>query len=192
MSLKAELENWAAALKAYDEEDFEQSLELFSVRPHFFLLHISLTLLLLRPSPTRRKSSQTWVLFTLPLASMKLLSSNSLLPPVLTTTLLSRQCHPTPPSMVSLSSANSRYFQCGVSNFLLGRYDLASKDFEGALLYLRGNQSMWVPPYRCSDFAHSCNITSNYTQLGLAFTLYSAEVLFNKGELLFNSFTLFF
>jgi len=30
MSLKLELETWAAALKAYDEEDFEQSLELFS------------------------------------------------------------------------------------------------------------------------------------------------------------------
>ncbi|KAF9049922.1 NADPH oxidase regulator NoxR [Panaeolus papilionaceus] len=30
MSLKAELETWAAALKAYDEEDFETSLELFS------------------------------------------------------------------------------------------------------------------------------------------------------------------
>lgn len=32
MSLKAELETWAAALKAYDEEDFEKALELFSVR----------------------------------------------------------------------------------------------------------------------------------------------------------------
>lgn len=30
MSLKAELETWAAALKAYDEEDFEKSLDLFS------------------------------------------------------------------------------------------------------------------------------------------------------------------
>ncbi|KAF8736521.1 hypothetical protein AX14_014421 [Amanita brunnescens Koide BX004] len=30
MSLKAELETWAAALKAYDEEDFERALELFS------------------------------------------------------------------------------------------------------------------------------------------------------------------
>ncbi|TFY80110.1 hypothetical protein EWM64_g3902 [Hericium alpestre] len=30
MSLKAELEAWAAALKAYDEEDFEKSLDLFS------------------------------------------------------------------------------------------------------------------------------------------------------------------
>ena len=34
MSLKAELETWAAALNAYDEENFEQSLELFSVSLH--------------------------------------------------------------------------------------------------------------------------------------------------------------
>ena len=56
-----------------------------------------------------------------------------------------------------------RYFQCGVSNFLLGRYEFAFKDFEEALLYLRGNQAI------------------NYEQLGLQFRLYSAEVLFNKG-----------
>jgi hypothetical protein len=37
MSLKAELETWAAALKAYDEEDFDQSLELFSVCLLFLL-----------------------------------------------------------------------------------------------------------------------------------------------------------
>lgn len=30
MSLKAELETWATALKAYDEEDFESALELFT------------------------------------------------------------------------------------------------------------------------------------------------------------------
>lgn len=34
------------------------------------------------------------------------------------------------------------YFQCGVSNFLLERFDLAFKDFEDSLLYLRGNQAM--------------------------------------------------
>jgi len=50
-----------------------------------------------------------------------------------------------------------------VSNFLLGRYELSFKDFEDALLYLRGNQAI------------------NYEQLGLKFRLYSAEVLFNKG-----------
>jgi len=36
------------------------------------------------------------------------------------------------------------YFQCGVSNFLLSRYDLALQNFEDALLYLRGNQNMLV------------------------------------------------
>ena len=34
------------------------------------------------------------------------------------------------------------YFQCGVSNFLLGRFELAYTDFEEAFLYLRGNQSV--------------------------------------------------
>ena len=40
---------------------------------------------------------------------------------------------------------------------------MAYKDFDEALLYLRGNQSI------------------NYEQLGLKFKLFSAEVLFNKG-----------
>jgi hypothetical protein len=90
---------------------------------------------------------------------------------------------PVLPHRVSFST-NFSYFQCGVSNFLLGRYDLSSKDFEEALLYLRGNQSMCVacPRYHCLGFEHSCNLSSNYTQLGLAFTLHSAEVLFNKGD----------
>ena len=50
-----------------------------------------------------------------------------------------------------------------MSNFLLGRYDLSLRDFDEALLYLRGNQAI------------------NYEQLGLKFKLFSAEVLFNKG-----------
>jgi len=55
------------------------------------------------------------------------------------------------------------YFQCGVSNFLLGRYDLSLKDFDETMLYLRGNNDI------------------NYEQLGLKFRLFAAEVLFNKG-----------
>jgi tetratricopeptide (TPR) repeat protein len=39
---------------------------------------------------------------------------------------------------------NPRYFQCGVSNFLLERYELALLDFEEAYLYLRGNTTMYV------------------------------------------------
>jgi len=53
---------------------------------------------------------------------------------------------PLPPQSFApfLIATNPSYFQCGVSNFLLGRYDRASKDFEDALLYLRGNQSMYA------------------------------------------------
>ncbi|KAJ7436161.1 hypothetical protein B0H11DRAFT_2111589 [Mycena galericulata] len=55
------------------------------------------------------------------------------------------------------------YFQCGVSNFLLARYDLAYRDFREALRRLRGNQNI------------------DYEQIGLVFKLFSAEVLFNQG-----------
>ncbi|KAF8629433.1 hypothetical protein AX15_003479 [Amanita polypyramis BW_CC] len=55
------------------------------------------------------------------------------------------------------------YFQCGVSHFLLENFDAAFDNFDGAQLYLRGNQDI------------------NYEQLGLDFKLYAAEVLFNKG-----------
>lgn len=41
MSLKAELESWAAALKAYDEENFEGALELFSVRANRITIYSS-------------------------------------------------------------------------------------------------------------------------------------------------------
>lgn len=34
-SLKVELDIWAAALKAYDEQDFEKALDSFSVRYSF-------------------------------------------------------------------------------------------------------------------------------------------------------------
>ncbi|RSH89090.1 hypothetical protein EHS25_002756 [Saitozyma podzolica] len=55
------------------------------------------------------------------------------------------------------------YMQMGVSNFMLGQYTAALKDFDDALLYMRGNQ------------------TINYEQLGLSFQLHSAEILFNCG-----------
>jgi hypothetical protein len=42
--------------------------------------------------------------------------------------------------------------------------------------------------YRIIDSSSLLTQTSNYTQIGLAFNLYSAEVLFNKGELLPNLF----
>lgn len=55
------------------------------------------------------------------------------------------------------------YFQSGVSNFLLGRYPEARRDFDDTYIYLRENT------------------TIDYEQLGLKFRLYSCEVLFNRG-----------
>lgn len=73
----------------------------------------------------------------------------------------------------------SRHFQCGVSNFLIARYDLALLNFEDAFLYLRGNEAMSVL-MRSSLFLDSFS-RSNYEQIGLKFKLFSAEILFNKG-----------
>lgn len=127
MSLKAELETWAAALKAYDDEDFEKSLELFS---------------------TIGDSSK--ILTNMGLIYAALGEHEAAVEQFQAATQLDQY----------LAVA---YFQCGVSNFLLQRYEEAHQNFEEALLYLRGNQSI------------------NYEQLGLKFKLYSAEVLFNKG-----------
>ncbi|KAF5383404.1 hypothetical protein D9757_006183 [Collybiopsis confluens] len=127
MSLKAELETWSAALKAYDEEDFEKSLDLFS-----------------------RIGDSSKILTNMGLIYATLGEHEAAVEKFIEATGLDNY----------LAVA---YFQCGVSNFLLARYDLAHKDFEEALLYLRGNQAI------------------NYEQLGLKFRLFSAEVLFNKG-----------
>ncbi|KAH9942235.1 uncharacterized protein BXZ73DRAFT_87886 [Epithele typhae] len=127
MSLKAELEAWASALQAYDAEDFEKSLELFS---------------------TIADSSK--ILTNIGLIYATLGEHEAAVEQFVAATELDQY----------LAVA---YFQCGVSNFLLQRYDTAFNDFSSALLYLRGNQFI------------------NYEQLGLKFKLYSAEVLFNRG-----------
>jgi len=127
MSLKAELETWAKALKAYDDADFEMSLDLFS-----------------------SIADSSKILTNMGLIYATLGEHEAAVEQFIAATALDQY----------LAVA---YFQCGVSNFLLTRYDLALKDFEEALLHLRGNQ------------------TINYEQLGLKFKLFSAEVLFNKG-----------
>ncbi|GAA5997417.1 uncharacterized protein JCM10292_000247 [Rhodotorula paludigena] len=55
------------------------------------------------------------------------------------------------------------YFQSGVSQFLLGRYEAARRDFDDALALFRDNH------------------TIDYEQLGLQFKLFSCEVRFNRG-----------
>ncbi|KAI0827834.1 hypothetical protein BC628DRAFT_1365697 [Trametes gibbosa] len=127
MSLKAELETWAAALQAYDAEDFEKSLELFS-----------------------QIADSSKILTNIGLIYATLGEHEAAVEQFSAATELDQY----------LAVA---YFQCGVSNFLLARYDAAYNDFSSALLYLRGNQYI------------------NYDQLGLKFKLFSAEVLFNRG-----------
>ncbi|KAJ7230861.1 hypothetical protein B0H12DRAFT_221770 [Mycena haematopus] len=127
MSLKAELETWTAALKAYDEEDFEKSLDLFS-----------------------RIADSSKILTNMGLIYVTLGEHEAAVERFIEATGLD--------SYLAVA-----YFQCGVSNFLLARYEMAYKDFEKAFLYLRGNQAI------------------SYERLGLKFTLFSAEVLFNQG-----------
>ncbi|KAF9010469.1 NADPH oxidase regulator NoxR [Cyathus striatus] len=127
MSLKAELETWAAALKAYDEQDFEKALDLFS-----------------------RIADSSKILTNMGLIYATLGEHEAAVERFNEATALDQY----------LAVA---YFQRGVSNFLLARYDAACLDFDEALLYLRGNQAI------------------NYEQLGLKFRLFSAEVLFNRG-----------
>ncbi|KAJ7287314.1 NADPH oxidase regulator NoxR [Mycena rebaudengoi] len=127
MSLKAELETWDAALKAYDEEDLDKALDLFA-----------------------RIADSSKILTNMGLIYATLGKHEAAIEHFIEATKLD--------SYLAVA-----YFQCGVSNFLLARYELAYKDFAEAFLYLRGNQAI------------------NYEQLGLKFRLFSAEVLFNQG-----------
>jgi len=76
---------------------------------------------------------------------MKLQSSTSILPLALTNFSLSRMLLSQPCGVRALTTSSlCRHFQCGVSNFLLGRYNAAYANFEDAFLYLRGNPAMYV------------------------------------------------
>ena len=148
MSLKAELETWAAALKAYDEEDFEKSLDLFSVRPSpLFSLPAS------HPFYSSQAiADSSKILTNMGLIYATLGEHEAAVEQFIAATRLDNYLavalvtFPSPPRcrFFFFSSSNSSYFQCGVSNFLLGRYDLSAKEFDDALSYLRGNQSMYV------------------------------------------------
>ncbi|KIM63890.1 hypothetical protein SCLCIDRAFT_1213681 [Scleroderma citrinum Foug A] len=127
LSLKAELEIWAAALKAYDEQDFLKSLELFS-----------------------RIAD-----------SSKILTNMALIYATIGEHEIAVEHFDSATSLDKFLAI--AHFQCGVSNFLLGRYNAAYANFEDAFLYLRGNPAI------------------NYEQLGLKFKLFAAEVLFNRG-----------
>ncbi|KAJ7463022.1 hypothetical protein FB451DRAFT_977682, partial [Mycena latifolia] len=127
LSLKTKLEAWAAALAAYDAEDYETALELFSRLPKSSIILTNMGLIYAALGEHE--------------AAVDRFIQATLRDPYLAIA----------------------YFQCGVSNFLLARYDLAYCDFREALRHLRDNQ------------------TIDYEQLGLTFKLFPFEVLFNRG-----------
>jgi neutrophil factor 2 len=149
MSLKAELETWASALKAYDDEDFDKSLEQFSVCAAPVSRLPSLTVY------AQRIADSSKIMTNMGLIYATLGEHEAAVEQFIAATGLDQYLAvayaPVFPQYLcaSFDTSCSSYFQCGVSNFLLGRYDLASKDFEGALLYLRGNQSMYVLRHLC-------------------------------------------
>lgn len=126
-SLKAELDIWSAALKAYDEQDFDKALDSFL-----------------------RIADSSKILTNMGLIYATIGEHEAAVQQFMAATALD--------PFLAIA-----YFQCGVSNFLLSRYDVALQNFDDALLYLRGNQAI------------------NYEQIGLKFKLFSPEVLFNKG-----------
>ncbi|KAG9311977.1 hypothetical protein JVU11DRAFT_7247 [Chiua virens] len=143
LSLKAELETWVSALKAYDEQDFEQALQSFSLM-----------------------ADSSKILTNMGLIYATIGDHETAVEHFIAATNLD--------SYLAIA-----HFQCGVSNFLLERYDLALLNFEDAYLFLRGNEAMYVPiPSFCT---RPDRHPSNYEQIGLKFTLFCAEILFNKG-----------
>ncbi|KAJ7881262.1 hypothetical protein B0H14DRAFT_2565843 [Mycena olivaceomarginata] len=127
LSLKAKLETWGAVLRAYDDEDFETALKLFSRIPKSSIILTSIGII-------------HAALGEHEIAVERFIKA-TLRDPYLAVA----------------------YFQCGVSNFLLARYDLAYCDFREAYRHLRDDQ------------------TIDYEQIGLSFKAVPAEVLFNRG-----------
>ncbi|KAG9002436.1 hypothetical protein FRB94_003955 [Tulasnella sp. JGI-2019a] len=131
-SLKFEIETWAAALEAYDAQDLDLSLDLFS------------------------KIADNSKIFTnIGIIHASLGEHEAAVEAFRAATSLD--------SYLAIA-----YFQAGVSNFLLGQFDVAFKDFEDAFQVLRGNEAI------------------NYEQLGLKYQLHAAAVLFNQGITMIN------
>jgi neutrophil factor 2 len=111
MSLKKELQTWSDALDAYDTQQWDNCIDLFDVHP-------SLT----TPHPSPLTLSQTIA------DSSKILFNIGVIQATTGAHEMAVQSFETAIGMDRYLAV--AYFQSGVSNFLLGAYEYARRDFE--------------------------------------------------------------
>lgn len=189
MSLKAELETWAAALKAYDEEDFEKSLDLFSVRPSpLFSLPAS------HPFYSSQAiADSSKILTNMGLIYATLGEHEAAVEQFIAATRLDNYLAV---ALVTFPSPPRCRFFFFFSHLQIPVTSSVASRISYLVVMICPPKSLMMPyhiygatsPCMCSPgnlphvVANLHVLSSNYTQLGLAFTLYSAEVLFNRGK----------
>ena len=119
MSLKQELETWSAALDAYDAQEFDSCLNLFDVRSSSRFRPF-----LADDAFPQNIGDSSKILFNIGLVQATIGSHD----------LAVRNFEAAVQLDEFLAVA---YFQAGVSYFLLGRYELAKREFDNAYLVSR-------------------------------------------------------
>ncbi|CAG8741670.1 13063_t:CDS:2, partial [Acaulospora morrowiae] len=108
-----ELEQWGAAVKAYDENDYELALETFTeINVNVFFIFNSVS-------------------------EMDLVNPASFMQLLVST--MKQWCRAFKKSVTLDQYFAMAYFQKGVSHFLMEEFEKALANFNDALLYLRGN-----------------------------------------------------
>ncbi|KAG9025898.1 hypothetical protein FRB95_009646 [Tulasnella sp. JGI-2019a] len=126
-SLKYEIQTWAAAVDAYQTEDWDTSLDCFT-----------------------KIASTSKILTNIGIIHGSLGEHDVAIEAFRTATSLD-------------SYHGIAYHQAGVSNFMMGQYEAALKNFEDALRTLRGHEAI------------------NYEQIGLNYRLHAAAIVYNQG-----------
>ena len=140
-----EIETWVSALERYDNNEFEESLKVFSAIPDTSKILFNCGVI----HATLGEHAQAVCLCLRCLSHVNMSNISQV------------ACYQRAVRLDQYLAV--AYFQQGVSNFLVGDFEEALANFNDTLLYLRGNNMI------------------DYAQLGLAFRLYSCEVLFNRG-----------
>lgn len=170
--LQEEIETWSEALKAYDAQDWDASLDHFSVRPK---LATSSRRSFVSPASFSENLRQLqdphqhWSHLRI---SRRARTCCKLILSLLFTSLDCDPPNAPPSSLLQIENFVAAvdldnylaiaYFQAGVSHFLIGQFEPALQNFDEAFQFMRGNEAI------------------NYEQLGLKYQLYTCSILFNQ------------